>query len=156
MRKSLYTSGLSLIEVVIGIVIVIILATIVAQKFSSFRQGQALSNSVDEVIAIINEARSRTLSGENGQPYGVHLQSDRAVLFAGTTYVANNSTNKAVVLDSAITISSISLQGGGSDVVFNQITGDTNQYGTLIVKQSSTTLGQKTLTITKPGIVSSN
>lgn len=151
-----FSRGFTLVELLITIAIILILAGLVVSNIGTFVQGQALNNGVDETIALINEARSRTLAGENGDEYGVHLQSDKAVLFVGPTYSSSASTNKVVTLDSSIVIGSISLGGGGSDVLFDRITGDTNNYGTYIVKKSSTTTGQKTITISKTGLVSTN
>jgi len=151
-----YQTGRTLIEILFVIVIIVVLAAIVALSFSGFKKGQALPTGVDEVVALLNEARSRTLAAENGLQYGVHLASDRAVLFNGTTYASGTSTNKTIMMDSTVTITSITLTGGGADVVFNKLTGETSQYGTLIVKNTSTTVGQKTITITKTGLISSN
>ncbi len=147
---------MTLIEVLTVLAITAILSAIVALSFSNFRKGQGLPNAVDEVMSLLNEAHSRTLSGENALQYGVHLQSDKAVLFVGTSYSSSASTNRPVSFISGITIASISLNGGGSDVVFNKLTGETSQYGTFIVKDSSTTVGQKTVTIVKTGLVSVN
>lgn len=148
--------GFTLIEMLAVIAVVSVLAVIVISKYSAFRESQAISNGVEEVVALINEAHNRTLSGDSSLPYGVHLQSDRAVLFQGTTYSSGGTYNKTVMIDSVAVISSISLGGGGSDIKFDQLTGDTSQYGTFIIKLSSSTAGQKTITISKTGIVSSN
>lgn len=148
--------GAMLIQLLVTIVIIGVLTTIVSVSLSSARTSQALQNSVEEVISALSEARSRTLAGENDSQYGVHLESSRVVIFVGPSYSAGISTNKVVDLDSAIVLASIALNGGGSEVLFDQLTGDTNQYGTLIVKRSTTTEGQKTVTITKTGLASSN
>ena len=148
--------GFTLIELLIVIIILVIAATIVSFNFSAHKTTQALNNGEDETVSLLNEARSRTLAAENNIQYGVHFSSSKAILFSGTTFIDGAAGNKEVDFDSTITMSSILLAGGGSDVVFQKMTGETSAYGTLILQKTATTLGQKTITITKPGLVSGN
>lgn len=152
------TKGSTLVETLVVVGIVMVIAGIVSLSFSSFRYGQALPNDVDDVTALLNEARSRTISGDAGAQYGVHFQSDRAVLFVGNTYVAGAVGNKTIIVNPMIIITSISLNGGGVDVVFNKLTGETSQYGTLVEKYNDGSINppNKTITISKTGLVSSN
>src|ERR1035437_6387790 len=99
-------NGFTLFEVILVIAIIGIISSITFLSFSSFHSGQALPNTVDEVTALLNEARSSTLAGKGGTQYGVHLQSDRAVLFAGTTYSSTSTSNKIILNDPLITIAS--------------------------------------------------
>jgi prepilin-type N-terminal cleavage/methylation domain-containing protein len=146
--------GFTLIETLIGVAIVVIIATVVAVNLSSFTKKQQIDNGVDESIALFNEARSRTVSAFGGNQYGVRVSSGSLEMFTGTTY-SSASSNKIVTLPSGIS-TVVSIAGGGTDIVFEEMTGDTNQYGTVIIKNSSTTVGQKTITISKTGIASSN
>ena len=148
--------GRTVMEVLFVLVIVGVLVGITALSFSGFKKGQSIPNAVEEVVSLLNEARTKTLAGENGDRYGVHLQGDRAVLFVGTTYSSGTSTNRPIMMPTTVTISSISLAGGGADVVFDALTGETAHYGTLIVKDSATTIGQKTITISRTGLISTN
>ncbi len=138
------------------VAIVGILSTVVGVKFSTFRETQLVSTSVEEVKALLNEARSRTQGSENATQYGVHLETQKAVLFTGAVYSSSTATNRIFAIDSKLAITSISLQGGGAEIVFSRLTGDTSQYGTFIIKRTSTTSGQKTVTVSKTGLVSSN
>ena len=148
--------GFLIIQVLISIIIIVILATIVALSLGSFREHQELTNAIDGVTALVNEAHSRTLAAEGGTVYGVHLDTSDAVLFAGSTYVPGDPSNQTVTLEPAIEIDTISLAGAGSDIVFDMLTGDTDDYGTFKIDRVSTTLGAKTLTVTKTGAISSN
>jgi Tfp pilus assembly protein FimT len=156
MQKKHAAAGAVLVQILIVVLMIGILVTIVTPRFAELRQAQAIPVGVDEIAAVLNEARSRTLSDESGLQYGVHFASSAATLFSGTTYSSSASTNKVVTIDSQLSISSISLNGGGSDVIFNKLTGETDDYGTLIVKRASTTTGQRTITISKTGLISTN
>jgi prepilin-type N-terminal cleavage/methylation domain-containing protein len=148
-------SGFTFIEILISIAILAIIATAIIGPFASFRNAQAIKNTSGSVVALLNQARVKTLSSENLLQYGVHLQSDRAILFSGTSYNAGVSISEVVVSDSKVAISDIAL-AGGDDVVFDRLTGATDNYGTLVVTLTDTSEGQKTITIAKTGVVSSN
>ena len=161
LRKSFgkkYRGGTTLIEVLVVVVIVMIIAGIVFLSFSSFRYGQALPNDVDEVTALLNEARSRTISADAGAQYGVHFDADKAVLFVGNTYTVGAAGNKQVIVNPMIQITSVFLNGGGTNVVFDKLTGETSQYGTLVEKYNDGSVNppHKTITISKTGLVSSD
>lgn len=149
-------SGMTLIEILVVVAIAVILTGIATLSFYNFHSGQSLPNTVDEVTSLLNEARSRTLSGDSGLQYGVHIQSTSTILFSGAAYSSTSTTNKIILNDSMVVIASTTLQGGGTDIIFNKLTGETNQYGTFIIKNSATAVGQKTITVSKTGLVSSN
>ena len=145
-----------MVEVLIVIAILAIIATAIIGPFASFRNAQAIKNTNESIIALLNQARVKTLSSENLLQYGVHLQADKAILFSGTSYDVDASISEVVVSDSKISINDISLAGGGYDVVFERLTGATDNYGTLVVTLTNTSEGQKTITIAKTGVVSSD
>ena len=145
-----------MVEVLIVIAILAIIATAIIGPFASFRNAQAIKNTNESIIALLNQARVKTLSSENLLQYGVHLQADKAILFSGTSYDVDASISEVVVSDSKVSISDIALAGGGDDVVFERLTGATDNYGTLVVTLTNTSEGQKTITIAKTGVVSSD
>jgi Tfp pilus assembly protein FimT len=148
--------GFMLIQLVIGIVVIGILSSVVALSLTENLHQQALDNSVDEVSALINEARSRTVAGDQGVAYGVHLEATQAVLFSGATYTPGDTSNWTVTLDRSIQIDSITLNGGGSEILFERLYGDTANDGTFIVKTLTGKYREKTVTVTKVGAVSSS
>ena len=148
-------AGFTLIELLIVIVLVVAACTIVFYNYSAHRNGQAFNNGEDDVISLINEARSRTLDAEGDMQYGVHFETNKAILFAGTSFSAASSTSEEVDFDATVTLSSINLAGSSQDVVFDQLTGDTDDYGTLVLS-SGIIATPKTITITKEGFASGN
>ena len=156
-KKNTYNTnrGFTLIEMLIVIVLVTTISTIVFYNVSSRRTTQVLGNSEDEIVALVNEARGSTISGNNGTQYGVHFETTKAVLFAGTTYSSSATSNKEYDLDGATSITSISLAGGTSNMIFKKLTGDTDQYGTIVIT-SSPGSATKTITVSKNGLVNGN
>ncbi len=148
--------GFTFIEILISIAILAIIAMAIIGPFASFRNAQAIKNTSESVVALLNQARVKTLASENLLQYGVHVQTDKAILFSGSSYSGGTSISEIVVSDSNITLTNISLLGGGSDVVFNRLTGVTDNYGTLKVIHANANVPQKTITISKTGTVSSD
>ena len=147
--------GFTLIELILVVFIVGLMATVVIYNLAASRNSQILNNGEGDIVALINEARSRTVAAENNLQYGVHFETTKVELFSGTTYTSGALGNKKINLDSNVTIPSISLSGGASDVVFKKMTGETDVYGTIILKNTSNS-NQKTITISKTGIVNSD
>ncbi len=149
-----YYKGVTLIELLIVISAMGILTTILVSSFSLFNKNQALSKDTELIIETLEQARSQTLSSQNGSQYGVHFDTSKITLFTGNAYTVGVSTNQEASLATFNNIVSVSLSGGGNDVVFNRLSGETNQNGTIVVG-SPTSSQTKTITIYKTGIIES-
>lgn len=149
--------GMTLIEIMVILIIIIIISTLVLSNLSNFRDAQSLRNTTVDVVSILNKARQNTLSSVNSTNYGVHFDSSKAVLFSGTTYSSSNASNEIVLFNPSIIIpASGGLNiGGGSDVIFERLTGDT-LGGTIKLQLVSDSSKQKTITINKTGVINSN
>ncbi|MBA3550755.1 prepilin-type N-terminal cleavage/methylation domain-containing protein [Patescibacteria group bacterium] len=146
--------GFTLIEILIVISIIGIISTILMTSFSLFNKSEALDKDTDAVVESLEGARSLTLSSQNASQYGVHFGTSKITIFTGTSYTESASTNRDVVLSPTDTILTISLTGGGSDVVFKRLTGETTQNGTVIISSPSTSK-TRTVTIYKTGVIES-
>lgn len=149
--------GFTLIEILIVIAILGIISSIVLLNLSQFRNEQLLKNTTLDVVSLLSKARQDTLSSVNSTNYGVHFDSNQAVLFTGSVYSSNNVTNEPVVFSSKVNISIPSGLniGGGSDVIFERLTGETIG-GTIKLQLTSDATRQKIITVGKTGSVSSN
>lgn len=151
-----FQKGVTLLEILIVIAILGALSALIVGNFSSTRGDQVLKNETEAVVALLQEARSNTLSGLDSSQYGVHIQSDRVILFKGSSYSSSDPSNSPYFIDDAVFISSINLQGGGSDIIFERLTGETTAYGTLILRRASDASLNRTITISSIGLASSN
>ena len=155
------TKGISLVEILVVISIIGIILAVATTSLSDFRNSQALRNTADDIISLLNQARSQTLASKNLISYGVHLGLDRATLFAGTSYTESDPNNQVIMFDNSVVIldgtpGGINLNGYEVDVIFDRLTGDTDQYGTIILQSNKDINKQKTITINKIGVISSN
>ncbi|MBA3733347.1 prepilin-type N-terminal cleavage/methylation domain-containing protein [Patescibacteria group bacterium] len=146
--------GFSIIELLMSLAIIGLLTTIILTSFVSFRKNQSLSKDTETIVETLRQARNQTLSSKNSSNYGVHIESSKIVLFTGSTYVVNTASNQEFILNSTDNILSITLAGGGSEVVFNRLTGETSQNGTVVVSSAGISK-TKTVTIYKTGVIES-
>lgn len=98
-----------------------------------------------ETDAIVSELKSTQFSsmfGVAGADYTVHIES---------TSITTSPGNKITKLD-GVTISNISLNGGGSDITFSHQFGEPSHFGTLTVLGPN---GEtRTITISQAGAIS--
>lgn len=145
--------GASILEILIVVSILGFLALGISTSIPQFRKKSDLNAGVQIVAGLLTDARARTLSSEEDSRFGVYFQADRAVLFKGG-YATNTPGNVERVLPNRIQISSIALQGATTSVVFKRLTGDTDQYGTIIIQVREGFSASSTITIGSRGTVS--
>lgn len=125
----------------------------ILNSFGQLNQNQVINKNTELVATVLREARSLTLSSKGGNQYGIHLESSQAVLFQGSTYNPVATSNVSYLLNPLGNISGVTLVGGGSEIIFDRLTGDTSQSGiiklSLVADQSST----RTITISSTGLV---
>ncbi|HAE36977.1 MAG: General secretion pathway protein H [Candidatus Nomurabacteria bacterium GW2011_GWF2_35_66] len=149
--------GITIIEILIVIAIIGIISAIIFVNLSDFRNEQSLKNTSIDIVSVLNKARQKTLSSVNSMNYSVHFETGSATLFTGTIYNSLDSSNEVISFDPSVNIpvsGGLNI-GGGSDVTFERLTGDTIG-GTIIISLVSDSTQQKTVTINKTGVISSN
>lgn len=104
-----------------------------------------LNSQVDTFVGYARLAQSEAASGKDNQSHSIHLEADRYVLYDGAVYNAAASSNTALELPPTLEIQNITLNGGGSDILFTPPYGETSTYGSFDFVSDS--LG-KTITIT--------
>lgn len=144
--------GVTALEILIVVSILAFLLAAIVPSFLDFRRNSALNTGTQEIITVINKARLSTISSKGDMQYGVHFEATQVVLFQGTIYSALASTNEVHILDSTLTLMSIVVNGGGSEVVFQKITGETTQNATTTLSVLGT-IASTTLVIRPSGVV---
>jgi len=153
--KKVFKSGFSFIELFIVLSILAILIAIILSTFVSIRKNEALNKDTENIVQILRQARSETLTSQNASQYGVHFSAQMITIYTGPTYSSPNATNRDFILGEDDSIITINLASGGNNIIFNRLTGETNQNG-IIVVSSPTTGRTKTVTVYKTGLVESN
>jgi type II secretory pathway pseudopilin PulG len=152
MHRNKYNKGISVIEIMIGLVVLGILFAVILPDLSKNRNDQSLKSGIQNILSALDKAKSQTLASLNSSEYGVHFQTDKVVIFKGQTFSSGTATNEDVEISPA-EISTIFLTGGAADVYFTRLTGAPSATGTVTVTAGSTT---KIITIYATGSFSSN
>jgi prepilin-type N-terminal cleavage/methylation domain-containing protein len=148
--------GFSLMEILVVVSIAVVLVVSITVSFAKFSENQIIKSTVSEVLSELDEARALTLASYDDTVYGVHIESDEITFFKGDTYSAVDEDNEVTELSARVSISDISLYGGGDDIIFQRLTGKTDQYGTLTVSLVSDPTETKIITIQESGIIESD
>ncbi|KKT42049.1 hypothetical protein A2W54_03380 [Candidatus Giovannonibacteria bacterium RIFCSPHIGHO2_02_43_13] len=143
--------GITLLEMLVAMGILIIAATMIESVFSNFSDSGKLIEAHSGLIGVLRDARSRTLASESSSNYGVHFQSDRAILFRGNTYNAADPANEAYVLSGRSEIGAIALSGGASDLIFTRLHGTTTASGTITIRSTNNPSKTRIITILPSG-----
>lgn len=146
-------TGFSLIEMIAVVAIGAVLVAAIVVSFASFRNNKIVDISADQILSVINEARVKTVSSEDYSRFGVRFEAGRIVFFKGDIFTEPNSSNVQTTLSPLVEISNISLNGGTANVVFQKLTGKTNNYGSLRIRLKSDNNKYKTISVKPAGIV---
>ncbi|MBX4215436.1 prepilin-type N-terminal cleavage/methylation domain-containing protein [Candidatus Parcubacteria bacterium] len=153
-RCAPYRRGVSAIELLIAVLLLGVLLAIAVGPFAAFRESQAVSGGAAQLVSFLDRARSAALSGKDASAHGVHFEASRAVLFKGTSYSEGASGNEELLFDTSSIITTIA--GGGNDIVFNALSGETQNYGTVTVRSKGDPAKEKIITISQSGVISRN
>ncbi|MFH1711948.1 MAG: prepilin-type N-terminal cleavage/methylation domain-containing protein [Patescibacteria group bacterium] len=144
--------GFTLVEIMVVLAILIVMVLIVGAFTSVGTDKGDLLDGATEVKDLIRRAEWQSMHGKNDDNWSVHLETTKAVLFKGISYNASDPDNYEVEIPNSIEISSISLTGGGSDVIFDDEFGNTSTDGLLTI--SSTNISDtRTININSVGMI---
>lgn len=144
-------SGLTLLESLIGLTIIMILAGVAVWPFRALRDDQLLKGAVEDVLSFLNNARAQTLAGNAQSQYGVHFENDTITLFRGDSYPG--VTEQVATLPPRVVFGAISLAGGGAEVVFQRLTGATAQTGSVVVELASDATKRRVVEVYSSGLI---
>lgn len=125
---SIKSKGFTLVELLIATFILIMVFTMVNSGFLKKQRGMEFEIVSDEIYNGLFEARENSRNFKDGYVYGVRLNTDDYQVFRWSAYV---STGVIVsnTLPWFLEINSLSLNGGGNEIVFSKNTGATDDYG---------------------------
>lgn len=129
----------TLIEAVIVISILGLLAGLSSLSLVNFGKGSELENARTVVASSLRTAQSNSLANLGDNPWGVHFESDKVVIFqdAGSGFDLNDSTNQTKTLPKGTTVS-VNF-GGPSDLIFEQNSSSTLTPGTVTLSSTANT-----------------
>ncbi len=144
-----------MVELLLVIGIIGIAAVFAVTVSSQSLSRNYLRSTTQGVFDALRRAEFESLAGRQDSSWGVHLAAGQYVFFRGSSYNVSDPDNEPVTLPGNIVLQSISLNGGGADVIFAKVTGDTTTYGSLQVKDNNNN-ETTTITINSEGAVDVN
>ena len=156
MSRTITASGITLLEILVALAIIAVLATIIFSVFHNFSDSASINSAAEAGITALSDARSRTLSSKNASQYGVHFASSSLVIFKGAVYSALGQDNEEKLLPAGTEISVINLAGGGVNVAFKRLTGETDSYGTTTFRLINKPTATRDVVILSSGAVKIN
>lgn len=145
-------SGFTVVEVITAVFIISLLVASGISVFGKMLRERSLTKDIAEAVALLEEARSLTLSSKESMSYGVHFASRSMVRFQGNSYATSSPSNVTVALTPRVAITDVQLQGG-SDIVFERLTGNAVRFGSITFSLLDDASRTKTITVLQTGIV---
>ncbi len=120
----------SYLEVIIVIAIIAILSGMTL-LFGQTSQVRADVNAeANNLASYLRLAQSKAMSGESNSAHGIHLESDKYIIFEGSNYSPSDSANYEIEFPNTIETQNIALNDGGDDIIFTLPKGETKNFGT--------------------------
>jgi len=131
-RKHIFFSGVSFIEVLMVIAIISILSSISVSGYFYWKKSSDIESAVELSANLIRKARLKACSLENDSAWGAYFQSGSAIIFSGNSFVSRD-----VSRDETHNLRGISSVSGETEVVFSKLNGETLNFGTLTISDGT-------------------
>lgn len=143
----------TLIELLVVIAITLMITGLALSNFRRYQAQRSVEGALEITLSQITRAHLDTISSRNDTSYGAHIESDRITYFAGTTYNSSDSRNIMQILPNGTELVNLSLNGGGQDIKFKRVTGDTDQWGSFVLRSTAFPTTMKTITVNAIGTI---
>ena len=139
--------GLTLIEILLVILIIIFLAALIFPLGLDFYKNQQLQAHSQQILQTLRRAQSKAMASETDSSFGVYLTNGNYVLFKGDSYIARDSSYDEVFdLPMIITV-----QDPPKEVVFSKFEGKTSSIGNIVLNSNDES---RTIGVNKFGTIS--
>ncbi len=126
------SAGLTLIELLVVIGLFSLLASLGLFINLGFYRTYSLNSERDTLISILRKVRSESITNTGQVAHGIHMESNRYVVFQGGSYaVRDTSKDQVFSLSPATTLS------GPSEIIFTQLSGSANQSANISIKSGT-------------------
>jgi type II secretory pathway pseudopilin PulG len=158
--KKIFNSerGFTLVELGIVFGIIALLFGFVTLNLGNVQKVTSINSVIDTLVSDMKSQQTKAMAGAGGsgagESYGIYFQSDRYILFTGTTYSSTNSSNFIIVLGGNIEF--VSSTFADNSLVFlrqsGELSGFTDGMNTIAI-QNIQGLNKKTITVNRYGVV---
>lgn len=147
MNKKAFT----ILEMLLVVAILAITASAAIFSLTNFIQATQLDNKRDEVIQVLRKAQSNATMRVKDSQWGVYfdVKNQEFTFFKGSSYGVDTTYDQTYTFPGNVLLQNISLNGGGDEVIFKKVTGETDHYGSLEIVDA--TPAKYTITINSLG-----
>ena len=135
------TLGLTLIELLLVISIIMILGTFSSVFYSNLLSRNAVSNTAEQLVGQLRKAQIYTMEGKGNDSWGVRIEPSQIVLFAGST----SAFDEVFSVNQNISVT------GFTQVLFTKPSGMPDSTPTITVSGNNNT---ETITVNSEGMIS--
>lgn len=129
-----------------------IISTVLIFPLLNFKDRQNLDKDASAVEVFLREALIYTLASQADSQYGVKVTSSELFLFRGDVW-SEEEVVKSYVLAESNEISSVDLQSGGDEVVFQRLTGQTDDHGQIVVSAKEDPTRSRIIELSAWGVI---
>lgn len=152
-KKKSVVQGVTLVELFVVVAVLAIVTGIIAAAFGGFRRRTLVDNAAGQVVALLREARALTLASRDGAAWGVHFEASNIALFRAPTFISGAADNKPIALDTSVALATTSIAGGGSDIIFKKLSGETNNAATTTISRVADPTISRIVTVSATGVI---
>ena len=154
-NKQKIKTGFTLIELIVVMGIFAVLSAFISVSLLKGQTGAAVDSTLEVLKADIKSQQTKAMLG--GSAYGIFFSSTGYVLFQGSSYVPNLSSNFSIEFDQGVSFTTINLPS--SQIVFDSLSGEVNGYSSSqnsVVLTHDSAENFKTLSISSFGVITEN
>src|SRR3989344_3323623 len=150
--KKIFNSerGFTLVELGIVFGIIALLFGFATINLVNVQKVTSINSAIDTLVSDMKSQQTKAMVGTGsvaGESFGMYFQSDRYILFTGTTYSSTNSSNFTIMLGSSIQFANSTFPD--NTIVFlrqsGELSGFIDERNTIAI-QNTQGLNKKTIT----------
>lgn len=158
--KKINRFGFTFPEVIITVSILLTILGFAAINLLNVRNSTSLNTVLDLLVSDIQNQQMKAISNNtegrtDTSDYGIHIQTDRYILFHGASYNPNESTNVLIEIDNPLELSTTF---PNSTVIFSKGIGEVVNFvenqNTISITDTSQNR-QEVITINRLGVITS-
>jgi len=128
--------GLTLIEIIVSISILLIVLAIGLLSFSDAKNKKELHSTADTLILRMEEMKTNAISGKGGSSFGVKFNTDSYTLFQGSSYNISDPENIVHDIPDIFEINT-TIENSDVSIVFERLSGEASSSDTITISEIS-------------------
>lgn len=141
-------SGISMIEILISIAIILIIFGISLATYYSSKKSSELNTTADSILFKLEQAKSSAMAGKYGLGSGVAFSSTTYTFFIGNSFTASSS-NQLYEIPAGYSISVV--PNGITNIIFSRLTGIPQTMATVTLSRTASSTIKKDIVIGNQG-----